>query len=231
MPTYFASDVHLRLDKPERSERFARWVRTLSCDDVLVVVGDLCDFWFASRQLKQDPWTCAGLRSVRDFRSGGGKLLITAGNHDCWLGPFYEEKLGAEFHPDDLLLETEGFRVRAVHGHMLGARAPWKGVMESRWFLDFYALAPSAAAEGLARLLVAANERVRAESDRRHLEIYRQYCKAHINSADLFIFGHIHASYEEPIGSGKRLLILGSWLQAGNYARISGGEFEYHANI
>ena len=47
LAAYFASDVHLRLDRPERGRRFARFVGGLEPGvDTLTIVGDLCDFWY-----------------------------------------------------------------------------------------------------------------------------------------------------------------------------------------
>ena len=125
MPAYFVSDVHLRLDRPERSRRFARWVEGLRPGDPLVIAGDLCDFWFASRQRRADPLACEGLRALADFRARGGSTTIMPGNHDTWLGPLYERALGARFVPEPLEVEAYGRRVHLVHGHLLGARSAW----------------------------------------------------------------------------------------------------------
>src|SRR5262249_39667858 len=74
LTVYCASDVPLRLDRPERGRRLARWVSRLESDDQLYVVGDLCDFWYGSRQRGADPMTCAGLRALAEFRARGGSL-------------------------------------------------------------------------------------------------------------------------------------------------------------
>ena len=63
MPVYFASDMHLRHDRPDRAQRLARWVDGLSPDDALYLVGDVCDFWLASRERPVDPSACEGLRA------------------------------------------------------------------------------------------------------------------------------------------------------------------------
>ena len=85
MPLYFASDIHLRPDRPDRGERFARWLATLQpgVDDVCLV-GDLCDFWFASRQQQGWDLPCAGLRALAGFTAQGGVLTILPGNHDAY---------------------------------------------------------------------------------------------------------------------------------------------------
>ncbi len=51
---YILSDVHLRYDRPDRGERLARVVSEMGRIDRLVIVGDLCDFWLASRQQHLD---------------------------------------------------------------------------------------------------------------------------------------------------------------------------------
>ncbi len=71
MPAYFTSDVHLRLDRPERGHAAARWVESLGNDDSLTIVGDLCDFWFASRRVQTGVTACPGLKSLADFRALG----------------------------------------------------------------------------------------------------------------------------------------------------------------
>ena len=54
MAHYFASDVHLRNDHPERDRRFRAWLGQLTPDDDLTIVGDLCDFWMAARYTERE---------------------------------------------------------------------------------------------------------------------------------------------------------------------------------
>ena len=68
MTCYLASDVHLRLDHPERGWRFARWVKRLDGGDTLLIVGDLCDFWMGARLRESELMQCEGLRALADFR-------------------------------------------------------------------------------------------------------------------------------------------------------------------
>ena len=130
MAHYFASDVHLRLDRPERGRRLAQFVSKLESGSSLTVVGDLCDFWMGSRSSDSEMLRCEGLEALVEFRQRGGSLEIMAGNHDLWLLPFYERRLGAKIleEPHDLTLD--GLRIRLVHGHLLGVGLPgrpsWK---------------------------------------------------------------------------------------------------------
>lgn len=222
MAAYYLSDTHLRLDRPSRGERLARFVGGLGRDDTLTVAGDLCDFWFASRQRSADPIACPGLRSLADFRERGGALTILTGNHDAWLGPLYERSLGARVVAEPIERTDHGVRVHVVHGHLLGARRPWKALMESRAFLDTFAALPPPVARRLAARLEASNTRRLEETHRRHLVVYREHARSVVDAgaADLVLFGHVHEVYDEPVGGGGRLVVLGDWIAGSSYVRI-----------
>jgi UDP-2,3-diacylglucosamine hydrolase len=216
---YFASDVHLRLDRPDRALRFARFVDRLGPDDPLVLAGDLCDFWFASRQRPAGFGDCPGLRALAAFRERGGRLTIMAGNHDLWLGPFYERALGVGLTPEPLEVEAHGLRVHLVHGHRLGARPLWKAGMESRAFLETFARLPGPLARRLGAVLDRTNVRGRADDERRHLAVFRDYAGRLAASADLAVFGHIHTAQDDP-ASRPRLVVLGGWHEQSSYLKI-----------
>lgn len=219
MADYFLSDVHLRHDRPDRGERLARLVDGLGPADRLFVVGDLCDFWFASRQHRRGLGRCPGLRSLVAFRERGGELILMLGNHDAWLGPFYEANLGVGVRPEPLELESYGRRLRLAHGHRVKGKSWWKGAMEGRAFLRAFGLLPRSLAWGLEALLDRVNERGRAESERRMIAGYREAAESARGGADLLIFGHVHRVVDETT-RGARFVVLGDWLVGASYLRI-----------
>lgn len=219
MSDFFASDVHLRIDRPERAARFARWVDARSGEDTLTIVGDLCDFWFAARQIDTHPMACAGLRALAAFRSRGGSITILPGNHDAWLGPFYEERLGARFVREPLVLDSFGRRVVLVHGHRLGARRLWKAVMEGWAFLEGFRRVPSPMAGMLDRMLDRANDQIRSTNDGRHLSAYREFVTRQAGAADLVVLGHIHSPLDDA-AMRPRMIVLGGWQSRSSYLRI-----------
>lgn len=226
MPVYFASDVHLRLDNPERSRRFAAWVGSLADDDTLYLVGDVCDFWFASREIRAGAEACPGLSALAEFRRRGGRLTILPGNHDLWLGPFYRRHLGAEFVQEPLVVETSGLRLRLVHGHRSGGRKPWKAAMESRAFLKSFAALPHALAGRLDARLDQTNDAHRTRDNDRLTVLYRAQAARLGGEADIAVFGHCHRPIDEP-GPGARLVILGGWHRSSSFLRVDdrGAEF------
>lgn len=219
MPDYFLSDVHLRLDRPERGARLAAVVDRLLPDDALYIIGDLCDFWFAARQRSRDPLACPGLQALASYSGRGGRLVILGGNHDRWLGNFYQDILGATWIVDELRLRSHGLRVHLTHGHRFGARGLWKAIMESRAFLLAFRAMPKGVANRLESRLERSNNSHQESDDRRHLALYRRCVKSDESVADLVVLGHIHVALDES-QAGLRLIVLGSWHDRASFLRI-----------
>lgn len=219
MPVYFASDMHLRHDRPDRARRLARWVNGLTRSDALYLVGDVCDFWFASRERPLDASSCEGLRALADFRARGGALTVLPGNHDLWLGPDYERALGATLAAEPLIVEAFGLRVLLAHGHRAGGRESWKAFMESRAFLSAFAALPEAVAARLDRMLEARNEGGRERDEARLVAIYRGRLAAIDPSIDIAVFGHVHTPVDDPT-TRPRLVVIGGWHDRTCYLRL-----------
>lgn len=222
MASYFASDIHLRLDEPGRGRRFARFVGGLEPeDDTLTIVGDLCDFWYVARQRDTDPRACDGLRALAGFRDRGGAVTILVGNHDAWLGPFYEADLGLDLRDEPLDLAVHGLRLRLVHGHRIEPGRGWKAWMESQGFLRAFRALPGPVAALLDRLLQWKNDRSRPDDERRYGSIFRRYAARCRGEADLVIVGHVHTPLDD-VEADPRLIILGGWQAQSSYLKIDG---------
>jgi UDP-2,3-diacylglucosamine hydrolase len=224
---YFASDVHLRFDCPERDRRFSDWLCRLTRDDQLVIGGDLCDFWMGARRNEKDLLDSESLRALAEFRNQGGSLAIMAGNHDTWLCPLYERRLGAEIIAEPYDLCVHGRRIRLVHGHLLGARRRWKSWMESRAFFEGFGHVPGPIARALDRTLQFSNQR-RLESDEdRHLRVYHEYAAALRGSVEIVIVGHVHRPVDDR-DTDPRLIVLGGWFQRASYLKIDETGATFH---
>ncbi len=221
MPDYFLSDVHLRLDRPDRGRRLARLVDSLAGEDRVTIVGDLCDFWFASREDRGQAERCPGLSALRAFQGRGGQVRILLGNHDGWLGPFYESFFGVAIDPEPLMVESHGLRLRLEHGHHRKGKRVWKAWMEGRTFLRAFRLLPGGLARALEHRLVSVNEARKAESNRRLTEAYREFVRDLADAPDLAVFGHVHQVVDDSVDR-TRLVVLGDWLRAASYLRIDG---------
>jgi UDP-2,3-diacylglucosamine hydrolase len=216
---YFASDVHLRFDQPDRDRRFHAWLSRLTLADSLVLVGDLCDFWMAARRREIDLLQSESLRALASFRRQGGSLAIMPGNHDAWLCKIYENELGAAIIREPYDLTIHGLRLRLVHGHLLGARKSWKFFLESQAFFEAFGRIPRPLAVMLDDMLTRRNERNLADDEKRHMRIYQAYAEQCRSVADLVVIGHVHAP-ADLVESRPRLIVLGGWQCRSSYLKV-----------
>lgn len=84
----FVSDLHLRAERPDLTERFARFLAESAAANVeaLFILGDLFEYWIGDDDLA-DPFNegvCHLLRSAADM---GPRLYFLAGNRDFLVGP------------------------------------------------------------------------------------------------------------------------------------------------
>jgi UDP-2,3-diacylglucosamine hydrolase len=227
---YLASDVHLRMDHPDRGRRFSNWVSGLGHADSLLIAGDLCDFWMGARSSESELMKCDGLQALADFRNRGGSFYVMAGNHDRWLCPFYKRVLGASIVPDPFDAIMYGIRLHLVHGHLLGARRKWKAAMESQSFFRAFGKLPSPLATRLDQLLETKNSRGLDEDERRHLAVFRRYAESKRGLADLVVIGHVHRAVDEPglVASDPRMIVLGGWQHGSSYLRLDASGATFH---
>ncbi len=219
MAHYFASDVHLRFDLPDRDRRFRTWLCGLGVDDTLVIAGDLCDFWMASRSTENELLQSESLRALAEFRRQGATVMIMPGNHDAWLCPFYERELKAQIIAEPIDFSIHGLRLRLLHGHLMGVRRAWKGWMETRAFFEAFRRVPGPLAGTLDKLLSRNNERGLSADEERHLRVYRAYAARCGGEADLVVIGHVHRPVDDAAAS-PRLIVLGGWQRQSSYLKI-----------
>jgi UDP-2,3-diacylglucosamine hydrolase len=216
---YFASDVHLRFDEPDRDRRFRAWLSDVTPDDTIVIAGDLCDFWMAARSSERELLHSESLQRLAEFRRAGGELLVMPGNHDAWLCPFYERELRAQIIGEPVDFSIHGLRLRLVHGHLLGARRAWKAWMEGRSFFVAFRRVPRPLAVALDQVLTWKNERGLAADEERHLRVFRQYAASCRGVVDLVVIGHVHRAVDDRETS-PRLIVLGGWQRRSSYLRV-----------
>ena len=173
----------------------------------------------AARQRESEFTQSEGIAALLHFRARGGSLAILPGNHDLWICPFYERILGATLLQEPYDTTVHGLRLRVVHGHLLGARRKWKGVMESREFKGAFELLPGPVAGLLDRLLERKNLRALAADEQRHLAVFRDVRGKQRGEADLVVIGHVHRAVDDS-ASVPRMVVLGGWQQRSSYLRI-----------
>lgn len=119
-PVYLASDIHLGAVSPETERRFITWLEAVGAESKLLVLnGDLFDFWFEYRQAIPRGYTRV-LGALSALVDSGVTVHLTGGNHDWWGGSYLRDEIGVTFHQRPVELDLAGHRVLVAHGDGLG---------------------------------------------------------------------------------------------------------------
>ena len=104
------SDLHLRVDRPDLTERFARFLADTAAARVetLFVLGDLFEYWIGDDDLA-DPFNARVCHLLRNLADQGTQILFMAGNRDFLIGETFAAAAGL-----GLLGETETVRLSAA---------------------------------------------------------------------------------------------------------------------
>lgn len=116
MTTLFISDLHLSQDRPDISERFRAFCRTLPSEsDTLFILGDLFEYWIGD-----DGTAALGLQPHLDelarLSDRGITIRVMHGNRDFLLGAEFAAATGSQLIADPTVVDLYGRRVLLAHG-------------------------------------------------------------------------------------------------------------------
>lgn len=238
---YFLSDAHLgSLAIPHARMQERRLVNFL--DKVkhkaaaVYLLGDIFDFWHEYRYVVPKGYTRL-LGKISELTDLGVEVHFFTGNHDLWIGDYFEKECGMTIHRQSCVVELYGKEFYLAHGDGLGSTDQkfkfLRSVFHNRVCQRlFAALHPR---WGMAfGLNWARHSRLKREDgkeppymgeDREELVIFaKDYLKSHPN-INYFIFGHRHIELDLLISHTSRLVILGDWITQFTYAVFDGENF------
>lgn len=233
----FLADVHLGLpgDDPKRAERFARFLRELhGAATHLYIVGDLFDFWFEYRSVVPNTAPQV-LCELYHLARSGMKIILLAGNHDYWFGPYLSQGIGMETHPDDLTVEHQGLRILVHHGDGLypddhGYRF-LKRLLRSHLSIALFRLIHPDMARRIASITSRTSRKYLAPPpgrDAHYAELFRKIADRTLERGyDAVIYGHSHVPLAERRERGT-LVLLGDWINRSTYAVLENGQITLH---
>ncbi len=228
---YFASDVHLGCGDPSVAQRverqFLAWLDRIEVDARAVcLAGDIFDFWFEKKGRIPDGYDRVLLR-LRELTARGIEVLFFTGNHDMWLGGYFERVCGMRVFTGPQLLEFYGVRVLVAHGDNLNiADKPLLRLLNAFFRSKcarrvFEWLTPYRGILWIGRRWSAASRRSGGEKSYSEavteplVEWARGYAAAH--RVDCFVFGHMHWARDCRC-EGLHTVHLGCWEQRPTYA-------------
>jgi UDP-2,3-diacylglucosamine hydrolase len=223
MALYLFSDAHLgssaSLEKEAlKVRKIEELFELVKADgERLVILGDLFDFWFEYKHaMPKDHHHI--LAMLRDLTQRNIPIDYISGNHDFWMGDFFEKQLGVNVHRDALELSWNGQKLHLIHGDGLSPQDKGyrflKRILRNRLNIWLYRKLPPDWAIPLAKKVSGSSREYTARRDHDFAKDYEQYARGKLNDGfDIVAIGHLH------------LPVLHNW-ETGTY--INTGDFINH---
>jgi UDP-2,3-diacylglucosamine hydrolase len=113
----FISDLHLREERPDLTQRFAAFLAdtAVSNVEVLFILGDLFEYWIGDDDLDApfNEEVCNLLRSAADM---GPRICFIAGNRDFLVGERFAASARMELLPETAVVTAGGTATLLMHG-------------------------------------------------------------------------------------------------------------------
>lgn len=235
---YFLSDAHLgSLAVAHRRMQERRLVNFLDSikhkASAVYLLGDIFDFWYEYRNVVPKGFTRL-LGKISELTDSGVEVHFFAGNHDLWLGDYFEQECGMVVHSGAETLELCGSVFFLSHGDGLGC--------DDRRFLLLRRVFHNAVCRRLFSALHprwgvsfglnwAKHSRLKREDGKEPpyqgedneelVRFAKAYLKGH-PEVNYFLFGHRHIELDLMLTHTCRMAILGDWISQFTYAVFDG---------
>jgi len=227
-----ASDVHLGVVPHETERAFVAWLeRSAGEADLLVINGDLFDFWFEYGSVVPSGHTRV-LGVLQRIVDGGVPVWFVGGNHDWWGGRYLTDEIGLEVILEPVIRDLAGHRTLLAHGDGLGRgdlgyrmlRSLLRGRL-TRW--GFRAIHPDVGAMIARRVSRTAPAEPGMEAARSArsaaLEKWANTQLGDDPSLDLVVLGHTHDPRRIEVEPGRWYVNSGDWVDHRTYLTLERG--------
>ena len=113
----FVSDLHLRAERPDLTQRFAALLADTAANKVeaLFILGDLFEYWIGDDDLA-DPFNARVCRLLRDLADQGTRIFFIAGNRDFLIGETFAAAAGITLQGETETITAGGTPTLLMHG-------------------------------------------------------------------------------------------------------------------
>ncbi len=226
MKIVFVADAHLKgADDPNQVE-LCRFLDGLRGVDILVVLGDLFEFWTGLNEVVYYRYLPV-LKSLMELKEQGTRIIYIEGNHDFSIGAFFTDLLGAEVYPESFYLRVDGRVFFLSHGDTVNKTftySLWRAFLRSGVFSVLTALLPPHVVWKIALFL---SKRSRAYNQKGFYveRLLRGFARKKIgNGVDGVILAHSHIPGIHAEGNGI-YANPGSWAGDRTFLVCEKGEF------
>ena len=235
---YFCSDNHLgspnRNLSLEREKIFITWLDQIKIDaQAIFFLGDLFDFWFEYKKVVPKGFTRL-FGKLAELSDSGLDLFFFVGNHDCWIGNYFEDELGINVFHKKVDLNIDNYNILIGHGDGLGPgdnkykflKLLFRNPILKKLFSFIHPDIGISLGSFLSQKnkILSGSEKVFESEDK---EMLFSYCKDVLKTKyyHFFIFGHRHIPLELDLGNNSKYFNTGDWITHFSYLVYDGNSF------
>ena len=235
---YFCSDNHLgspnRNLSLEREKIFITWLDQIKIDaQAIFFLGDLFDFWFEYKKVVPKGFTRL-FGKLAELSDSGIDLFFFVGNHDCWIGNYFEDELGINVFHKKVDLNIGNYNILIGHGDGLGPgdnkykflKLLFRNPILKKLFSFIHPDIGISLGKFLSQKnkIISGDEKVFESEDK---EMLFSYCKDVLKTKyyHFFIFGHRHIPLELDLGNNSKYFNTGDWITHFSYLVYDGNSF------
>jgi len=235
---YFCSDNHLgspnRNLSLEREKIFITWLDQIKTDaQAIFFLGDLFDFWFEYKRVVPKGFTRL-FGKLAELSDSGIDLFFFVGNHDCWIGNYFEDELGINVFHKKVDLNIDNYNILIGHGDGLGPgdnkykflKLLFRNPILKKLFSFVHPDIGISLGSFLSKKnkILSGSEKVFESEDK---EMLFSYCKDVLKTKyyHFFIFGHRHIPLELDLGNNSKYFNTGDWITHFSYLVYDGNSF------
>ena len=235
---YFCSDNHLgspnRNLSLEREKIFITWLDQIKKDaQAIFFLGDLFDFWFEYKKVVPKGFTRL-FGKLAELSDSGIELFFFVGNHDCWIGNYFEDELGINVFHKKVDLNIDNYNILIGHGDGLGPgdnkykflKLLFRNPILKKLFSFIHPDIGISLGSFLSQKnkILSGSEKVFESEDK---EMLFSYCKDVLKTKyyHFFIFGHRHIPLELDLGNNSKYFNTGDWITHFSYLVYDGNSF------
>ena len=235
---YFCSDNHLgspnRNLSLEREKIFITWLDQIKIDaQAIFFLGDLFDFWFEYKKVVPKGFTRL-FGKLAELSDSGIDLFFFVGNHDCWIGNYFEDELGINVFHKKVDLNIDNYNILIGHGDGLGPgdnkykflKLLFRNPILKKLFSFIHPDLGISLGSFLSQKnkILSGSEKVFESEDK---EMLFSYCKDVLKTKyyHFFIFGHRHIPLDLDLGNNSKYFNTGDWITHFSYLVYDGNSF------
>ncbi len=236
---YFASDIHMGLFPPEKSEErskhFVQWLTEIQpTAAALFLVGDVFDFWYEYKKVVPRGFV-RFLGKICEFVDNGIPVHFFAGNHDIWVADYLPKEIGIILHREPYCTTINGKNFYIAHGDGLGPGDYSYKILRKIFTNPILQFMFSRIHPNLAFTFGhwwSKQSRYSKGIYEEFLGVEKEYLILYAKEIlekqpiNYFVFGHRHIPMDIELSPTSRHINLGEWISAYTYAEFDGNDLQ-----